>query len=102
MDGAGALYGTTIGGGNSSSSGAGYGTVFKLTPPGPGQTKWTEKVLYRFAGGWDGQSPLSVLTADATEALSEGSGLSDDSAGLTPRSPPARREDGALPCSLKA
>jgi uncharacterized repeat protein (TIGR03803 family) len=61
MDGTGALYGTTIGGGNPSSSGPGYGTVFKLTPPGPGQTKWKEQVLFRFAGGRDGWNPLSAL-----------------------------------------
>lgn len=38
----GALYGTTPG------SGRGKGTVFKLTPPGTGQTAWTETVLYSF------------------------------------------------------
>src|SRR5438128_1319851 len=49
--------------------GPGYGTVFKLTPPRPGETGWSETVLYRFAGGADGWSPLAVLTADATGAL---------------------------------
>jgi uncharacterized repeat protein (TIGR03803 family) len=65
----GALYGTTMKGGNPNSTGAGYGTVFKLTPPKPGQTRWTETVLYRFAGGADGWNPMSVLIADATGAL---------------------------------
>jgi uncharacterized repeat protein (TIGR03803 family) len=69
MDASGALHGTTIGGGTANQSVAGCGTVFKLTPPGPGQTTWTETVLYRFAGGADGQSPSSGLTADRTGAL---------------------------------
>ena len=69
MDGSGALYGTTLVGGNPSTSGVGFGTVFKLTPPGPGQTTGTETVLYRFAGGWDGENPASTLIADSTGAL---------------------------------
>jgi uncharacterized repeat protein (TIGR03803 family) len=69
MDASGALYGTTIGGGATSQFGTGYGTVFKLMPPGPGQTAWTETVLYYFAGGADGQSPSSGLTIDSTGAL---------------------------------
>jgi hypothetical protein len=69
MDGSGALYGTTLVGGNPSASGVGFGTVFKLTPPGPGQTIWTETVLYRFAGGSDGENPASTLVADSTGAL---------------------------------
>jgi uncharacterized repeat protein (TIGR03803 family) len=48
MDRNGALYGTTIG-----------DTVFKLTPPPPGQTAWTLKVLYSFTGGGD-RGPLSA------------------------------------------
>ena len=43
----GALYGTTQIGGTGN-GGSGAGTVFKLTPPGKGQTAWTESVLYRF------------------------------------------------------
>lgn len=39
----GALYGTTFMGGAS-----GTGTVFKLTPPAAGQTKWTETILRSF------------------------------------------------------
>lgn len=69
MDGSGALYGTTLVGGNPSTSGVGFGTVFKLTPPAPGQTTWTETVLYRFAGGSDGEDPASTLVADGTGAL---------------------------------
>ena len=48
----GALYGTTLEGGT-----AGYGTVFKLTPPAKGQTAWTPTVLYRFTGGSNGANP---------------------------------------------
>jgi uncharacterized repeat protein (TIGR03803 family) len=69
MDTTGALYGTTVGGGKPNKSGAGFGTVFELKPPIPGETKWTEYVLYRFAGGWDGQSPESTLIADGAGAL---------------------------------
>jgi uncharacterized protein YceK len=69
MDASGALYGTTDLGGTPDRSGVGFGTVFKLTPPGPGNTGWTEAVLYRFGGGADGQTPLSALTADGRGAL---------------------------------
>lgn len=51
FDANGALYGTTCEGGT-----AGYGTVFKLTPPTAGKTQWTETVLHRFPGGSDGAS----------------------------------------------
>jgi len=43
LDSAGGLYGTTQRGGT-----ADYGTVFKLTPPAPGQAQWTETLLYRY------------------------------------------------------
>jgi uncharacterized repeat protein (TIGR03803 family) len=48
MDRNGALYSTT-----------GGDTVFKLTPPAPGQTAWTFKLLYAFTGGAD-RGPLSA------------------------------------------
>jgi uncharacterized repeat protein (TIGR03803 family) len=60
----GALYGTTETGGR-----GGNGTVFKLTPPGKGQTAWTEIVLHRFAGGSDGEGPIAGLIADNSGAL---------------------------------
>jgi uncharacterized repeat protein (TIGR03803 family) len=69
MDASGALYGTTIGGGATNQFGYGYGTVFKLSPPAPGKSTWTETVLYYFAGGADGQSPSSGLTIDSSGAL---------------------------------
>jgi len=60
FDAAGNLYGTTNGGGNVSSG----GTVFQLTPPLAQGGAWTETVLYRFAGGRDGKTPLAGLVFD--------------------------------------
>src|SRR5271166_3149025 len=58
----GALYGTTQYGG------AGYGTVFRLSPqPTACKTAlcpWKETVLYRFAGGADGENPFSEVVFD--------------------------------------
>jgi uncharacterized repeat protein (TIGR03803 family) len=53
----GALYGTTSIGGN------GYGTVYRLQPPGSCRSAncpWTETVLYVFQGGSDGGDPSSA------------------------------------------
>jgi uncharacterized repeat protein (TIGR03803 family) len=53
----GTLYGTTSGGGGTTSCNSfddGCGTVFKITPPAPLKTTWIETVLYRFKGGSDG------------------------------------------------
>ncbi len=50
------LYSTTTYGG------AGYGTVFELTPNQDGS--WTESVLYSFAGGTDGGTPEPTLIFD--------------------------------------
>src|SRR5580698_7203024 len=59
----GSLYGTTIYGGTSNCN---CGTVFQLTPPGPGQTTWTQTVLHSFQGyPVDGQAPLASLTVDS-------------------------------------
>lgn len=61
----GALYGTTNVGGT-----AGVGTVYKLAPPAPGGTDWTETVLYSFKNdGIDGGNPEAPLILDATGAL---------------------------------
>jgi uncharacterized repeat protein (TIGR03803 family) len=54
-DALGNLYGTTLGGGNSSR----YGTVFELSATG------TEKLLYVFRGGSDGSYPYAGLLRDA-------------------------------------
>jgi uncharacterized repeat protein (TIGR03803 family) len=64
-DGLGNLYGTTRGGGAS-----GFGTVFRLTPPGRGRTAWTETVLHNFGGGSSGdQNPNAGLVAATGGAL---------------------------------
>ena len=55
LDESGNLFGTTAGGGSS-----GDGTFFELSPQGGGQ--WTEKILYSFQGGGDGDLPFSGLT----------------------------------------
>jgi uncharacterized repeat protein (TIGR03803 family) len=56
----GALYGTVhfFGAG-------GNGAVFQLVPPAPGKTKWTENILYSFAGGRDGAAPAGGLVRSA-------------------------------------
>ena len=63
MDTSGNLYGTTFFGGVSSSVGFLNGTVFELTPPSSTVSgKWTESILWNFAGGTaDGQNPLAGL-----------------------------------------
>jgi uncharacterized repeat protein (TIGR03803 family) len=63
----GALFGTTRG--TTRVIGAASGTVFKLKPPAPGQTLWTEKVLYSFKGGSDGSQPWAGLIFDSEGAL---------------------------------
>jgi uncharacterized repeat protein (TIGR03803 family) len=60
LDGKGNLYGTTLGGGTHN-----LGTVYKLTPPTSHGGAWTEKVLYSFAGGNDGEAPYAGVIADA-------------------------------------
>ena len=52
----GTLYGTTSEGGGSGCGGNGCGTVYSVTTDG------VETVLYRFAGGSDGQAPFAGLT----------------------------------------
>ena len=61
----GALYGVTEFGGILCDGGTNTcGTVFMLKPPAPGQTKWTETVLYRFKSGQDGKNPRAGLILD--------------------------------------
>lgn len=72
LDKEGALYGTTLGGGTNPcfyQGTSGCGTVFKLTPPALGKTKWTETVLYSFRGGSGGSSPVAGLVFDKAGAL---------------------------------
>jgi len=65
FDGAGNLYSTTTGGGNTICVG-GCGTVFKLTPHTDGQ--WTETVLHHFNGD-GGRNPRSGIIFDAAGNL---------------------------------
>jgi len=69
FDATGNLYGTTAGGGNPKCQKlfSGCGVVFKLAPNADGS--WTESVLYRFAGGRDGSTPVSGLIFDQTGNL---------------------------------
>jgi uncharacterized repeat protein (TIGR03803 family) len=60
----GALYGTTAFGGA-----FGHGTVFKLSPPAPGQTRWKRTVLHHFRSGADGDQPLAGLVRDEAGVL---------------------------------
>jgi uncharacterized repeat protein (TIGR03803 family) len=59
----GALYGTTIGGGEN-----GEGTVFELSPPSTAGRAWTESVIWSFQGS-DGERPLAGLSIGANGAL---------------------------------
>jgi uncharacterized repeat protein (TIGR03803 family) len=59
MDASGALYGTTINGGE------GHGTAFRLSPPAAGKTVWTETILHSFKGADDGYFPEGGLLAGA-------------------------------------
>lgn len=60
IDRGGNLYGTT------SSGGRGFGTVFELTVRGSG---WVFHPLYTFAGGNDGEGPLSRVVIGANDTL---------------------------------
>jgi hypothetical protein len=63
-DAAGALYGTAF-----SCGAGGYGTVFKLTPPPPGQSKWSVSVIHAFDEGDGGAALNDDLVMDANGAL---------------------------------
>ena len=52
----GALYGTTM-----ATYQSGAGLVYKLTAPGSGQQKWTERGLYKFNGRGDGSEPSDII-----------------------------------------
>ena len=57
----GALYGTTLTGGNSCRI-PGCGIVFKLSPPQAKSAMWTETVLHEFSDDPDGSGPKAGLT----------------------------------------
>jgi hypothetical protein len=67
----GALYGTTLVGGDQFCNPVlwGCGTVFKLTPPSTAGDVWTESVLHSFTLGSDGGFPSAPLIMDASGAL---------------------------------
>lgn len=60
---AGNLYGVTFQGGAN-----GYGTVFKLSPPTVGKTKWVLTTLVNF-NGKNGETPFNGLLMDASGNL---------------------------------
>ena len=60
----GALYGTAKQGGS-----AGFGVVYKLTPPGTSGGSWQETVLHSFTGGSDGLIPYAGVIFDGSGAL---------------------------------
>ena len=64
LDQAGNVYGTTSQGGSGGCN-MGCGTVFELSPGGPG---WTETLLYNFTNGTDGFNP-GQLTFDGSGNL---------------------------------
>jgi uncharacterized repeat protein (TIGR03803 family) len=72
-DSAGNLYGSTLAGGNQSTSCevftgyVGCGVVFELSPREHGQ--WTERVLYAFTGGADGGVPTGGVILDSAGNL---------------------------------
>src|SRR5206468_4933733 len=73
LDGSGALYGATSQGGKypctNSFGTIGCGIVFKLIPPAPGGTRWTEVVLHDFQGMPDGASPQGGVIMDTAGNL---------------------------------
>jgi uncharacterized repeat protein (TIGR03803 family) len=66
LDSAGNLYGTASAGGGTGCNTVGCGIVFELKRTEDG---WQEQVLYRFAGGSDGSTPLAGLIFDAAGNL---------------------------------
>jgi uncharacterized repeat protein (TIGR03803 family) len=73
FDSAGNLYGTAERSSTSGGSCCGDGVVFELSPPPAGQTTWTEKTLYAFAGtngvNPDGAYPFGSLIFDSAHNL---------------------------------
>jgi uncharacterized repeat protein (TIGR03803 family) len=68
MDGSGALWGTTFGGGDGDCPDTGgCGTVFSLTPPARGTTAWTQTIYSTADGG--GAFPYAGLVMDKSGAF---------------------------------
>jgi uncharacterized repeat protein (TIGR03803 family) len=70
FDPAGNLYGTSFVGGKSFV----YGAVFKLSPPAPNQSAWSESLLYSF-DKTSGVLPTAALARDSTGNLYGTTGL---------------------------
>lgn len=64
LDSSGNLYGVTQGGGA-----AGFGTVYKLSPPATEGDAWVHTMVWNFAGGADGSEPVYALAIDKNGAL---------------------------------
>lgn len=64
------LYGTTETGGIIHQAySSGNGVVFKLTPPGNGNTGWTESVTHSFTSHERGANPVAALIVDSQNNL---------------------------------
>jgi len=81
------LYGTTFSGGA-----YGGGTVFSLTPSSAAGGHWTERVIYSFSGGDDGDSPYyGSLVMDSGGVLygTTSTGGGEDTGTIFSLTPPA-------------
>lgn len=61
----GALYGALSAGAGSANAGA----IFKLAPPDPGGSAWTQTTIYRFTGGANGAGPRGGVVLDTSGAI---------------------------------
>jgi len=90
LDGSGALYGMRALGVEPTMGTPNAGVAFKLTPPGQGQTQWTETILHKFAGAGDGLAPGGALLLDKNGALYGTTWLGGTGSGIVFRlKPPA-------------
>jgi uncharacterized repeat protein (TIGR03803 family) len=63
------LYGVTTQGGTCTNQGVTCGIVFRLAPPAPGKTAWTQTTLLDFKGTKGGATPEGTLLIDSTGTL---------------------------------
>ncbi len=84
------IFGTTEEGGTTDEGGtADTGVVFELSPPAPGQSSWTEQVIYDFTTTTGGREPFAGLIAGGsppalfgTTAYSTGTAVDGSTGGL--------------------
>ena len=62
FDSAGAIYGTALAGGSSTTCALGCGAIFELVPPTSGKNEWRETILHSFTGP-EGSVPDSLVIA---------------------------------------